>query len=134
MGEAQAAACGGGGRCRWARLARVLGPIGLGLAVGLGLRLFVVQSPELAWACAGADDPWWCLPREGLILGFRWQGLGLIAAIAGGLALLRRGATAAASRRAADVALIAGGAGLLLYAPELSAAGVLLGALCWLRP
>lgn len=113
--------------CR--RIAIAVGLIGFGLGVGFALRYFLVQAPELAWACGATAKPWWCGLREGVISVFRWQGLGLIAVVAGALALFRRGSAANTRTRAAGVALMTGAAGLLLYAPELSAAGLLLGSL-----
>ncbi len=111
------------------RLAASAALMTLGFLAGIAARYLFVQTPELAWACSGADDPWWCALREALIEAFRWQGLGLIAIVAGAIALLRRTQTAAGGHLAAALAMATGAAGLFLYAPELSAAGLLLGLL-----
>ena len=108
----------------WTRLALIFA---LGLAAGFAVRHLVIQAPALAWACSGAVHPWWCPWREALILALRYQAVGLVAAVAGFCALFGR------RRRAAAVAVGLGGAGLLLYAPELAAAGLLAGALARLR-
>lgn len=109
------------------------GAIVLGLAAGFAVRYLLVEAPELAWACGSLDKPWWCGLREGIIAALRWQGLGLLAAIMGAFALLRRPLNSFASGKLAGLAILSGAAGLLLYAPELSAAGLLLGSLRLLR-
>jgi len=116
------------------RLATMLGLVALGLGVGFAFRHLVVQVPELAWVCGGAAKPWWCGVREGFIAVLRWQGVGIMAVVAGAVALLRRPAAAAQAPVLAILAMAAGAAGVLLYAPELSAAGLLLGAFRLVRP
>ncbi len=108
----------------WMRLALIFV---LGLAAGAAVRYMLIETPALAWACSGVDRPGWCLWREGLILTLRYQVVGAAAALAGFIALF------AGRRRPAAFAIGAGGAGLLLYAPELAAAGLLAGALARLR-
>ncbi|MFO1127467.1 MAG: hypothetical protein U1E66_03400 [Rhodospirillales bacterium] len=108
----------------WMRAALILA---IGLAVGAAVRFLIVQVPALAWACGGAARPWWCPWREGLILALRYQAMGIVAVVAGAVALFgdRRGM--------ARLAIGLGGAGLLLYAPELAGAGLLAGAMARLR-
>lgn len=109
------------------------GAVLLGLAAGFAVRHLLVQAPELAWACGSLDRPWWCGVREGIIVVFRWQGLGVLATIVGAIALLRWRLGEIDGQKLAGLAMVAGAAGLLLYAPELSAAGLLLGAFRLLR-
>ena len=108
----------------WTRLALIFA---FGLAGGAAVRFAVIETPALAWACGGPTGPWWCPWREGLILMLRYQAIGALAALAGFAALF------AGRRRAAKIAVGLGGGGLLLYAPELAAAGLLAGALARLR-
>jgi hypothetical protein len=111
-------------RWGWARLVLIFA---CGLAGAAGVRYGLIETPQLAWACSGAVHPWWCPVREGLILALRYQAMGALAAFAGFAALF------AGQRRAAALAVGLGGAGLLLYAPELAAAGLLAGAFTRLR-
>ena len=108
----------------WTRLALIFA---FGIAAGFAVRFLIVETPALAWACGGAMHPWWCVWREALILALRYQAVGGLAAVSGFAALF------GGWQRAAAIAVGIGGAGLLLYAPELAAAGVLAGALARVR-
>jgi hypothetical protein len=98
-----------------------------GLSAAAVVRYGLVQSPEMGWACGRLEPPWWCIPRELLIGFFRWQGVG-IAALVLALALLLGD-----MRRLAPATMALGAAGLILYAPETSAAGLLIALLLSLR-
>jgi hypothetical protein len=108
----------------WTRLALIFAG---GLAAGAVVRSVLIETPQLAWACSGAVHPWWCPLREGLILALRYQAMGALAALAGFAALF------SGQWWAAALAVGLGGAGLLLYAPELAATGLLAGAFTRLR-
>lgn len=95
--------------------------------IALGLRFLLIEPPHFAWVCQAAAPPWWCPLRAGAILFLRAQGLGLIALGAGLLAMWR------GSTPAALIAVACGTAGLVLYGPEASAGGVLLGAVAVAR-
>lgn len=100
-----------------------------GAALGLALlaRLLLIEPPEFAWACQGAEPPAWCPLRAAGVAAARAGIPGFVALAAGVFALWRP------SRTAALTALAAGAAGLGLYLPEPAAAGALLGALALLR-
>ncbi len=94
------------------------------LAIALVVRFVLVEPPELAWVCqADGTVPWWCPWREGTIAALRLGVLGFLSVAAGILAILGGG------RPVAGVAIIAGAAGLVLYAAGPAALGVVLGAL-----
>lgn len=98
------------------------------LAFALAVRFFVVQRPELGWACQIADGaPWWCPLRAGLITTLDFGTLGWISLAAGVCAL------AGGGRRVTSTAILAGAAGLVLSAAGASAAGLILGTLRSLR-
>lgn len=107
--------------------------LGLALAVAVGLvaaallRYQVLSSRTLNWICEGGAGPWWCGVRRAVNAALYAQGFGLAGF---GLAVY-----AALRRRSLLVA--AGGlsaAGILLWSPEISAAGLLLVALRMVRP
>ena len=92
------------------------------------LRTRIVEPETVAQAClAGARD-WRCPLREWLVFGFTRNIFGMAAAIAGVLAIISRW------RGAALAAILLGVAGAMLYHYALSGAGLLLGALTWVRP
>jgi hypothetical protein len=106
--------------------------IALGLAVVAGMAAYAarhgaIEPAAIAHACD--PDPWRgaCAARTLLIHLIAGSWFGWIAVLAGGWAALSR------SRRWAALALAAGAAGLVLYAPEPAAVGALLGALALVR-
>ena len=91
------------------------------------VRFALIEPPHFAWACQSVDAPWWCPLRMAGIASLRFGALGIGALACGLVALLR------SEHRMAWAALGLGAAGLVLYAPELSAGGALLGAMVLLR-
>lgn len=97
------------------------------VAAGYGVRLGLIEPPGFAWTCQSISPPWWCPLRAGAIATLRFGALGIAALVSGLIALLR-------GRRLVALAAVGlGGAGLVLYAPALSAGGALLGAMALLR-
>jgi hypothetical protein len=103
----------------------VLTAAALGLAAAL--RFLVIEQPQYGWACQSLAPPWWCPIRMAGIYAIRLGLFGFIALIAGALAVLRR------RPLAAQLAVVLGAAGLILYVPEPAAGGALLGALAMVR-
>ena len=97
------------------------------MAAAAIVRYGLIEPPHFAWACQSLDAPWWCPLRTGGVASLRFGALGIAALVCGLVALMRAG------RRMAWAALGLGAAGLVLYAPELSAGGALLGAMVLLR-
>jgi hypothetical protein len=96
-------------------------------AAAYAARHGAIEPAAIAHACD--PDPWRgaCAARTLLIHLIAGSWFGWIAVLAGGWATLSR------SRRWAALALAAGAAGLVLYAPEPAAVGGLLGALVLAR-
>ncbi|RPH66041.1 MAG: hypothetical protein EHM83_04925 [Burkholderiales bacterium] len=115
---------------RLSRAARALVhaiPALLALVLALVARHAVVEPADIAHACDPAPWAGWCAGRTLLVYSFATQGIGWLALAAGTLAtLLRR-------RRTAQLALVAGTAGLVLYSFEPSAFGALLGLMVLVR-
>jgi len=97
------------------------------MGVAFALRIFAIEPPEPAWACQSTSPPWWCPLRQGGIEALRWGALGFVALAAGAFGLWR------GCGRAALLALGCGAGGLVLYAAEPAAGGLLLGSLALLR-
>lgn len=115
---------------RLSRAARALAdaiPALLALVLALIARHAVVEPAEVAHACDPAPWAGWCAGRTLLVYSFAAQGIGWLALAAGTLATLLR------QRRAAQAALVAGSAGLVLYSFEPSAFGALLGLMVLVR-
>jgi hypothetical protein len=99
----------------------------LALAVATALRRWLIEPPAIAHLCDPAPWAGWCAPRMLLIRSFLDQQIGWLALAAGVAATVMR------HRGVAQVALIAGCAGLVLYSYEPAAVGGLLGALVLAR-
>jgi hypothetical protein len=96
-------------------------------AAAAAIRFLVIEPPEIGYFCDSLQAAWWCPVRTGTIsllhaglLGFISGACG-VAAIAGG------------GRWLSAAAVATGVAGLLLYSPELSSGGLLLGVLRGVR-
>lgn len=96
------------------------------LAAAYALRLLWVEDAALGFACA-ADMTLACSLRQGLILAFHSQGLGVAAAVLGGLALWRR------TLPTATLALAASALALVLYNVDLGAFGTVAGLIALAR-
>lgn len=106
---------------------RQAAPFGGAVALALVVRHLVIEPAPIAHICD--PDPWAgaCAVRTLVLLAFVRQGIGWVAVAAGLVATLMR------RRRLAQLALVAGGAGLVLYSFTLSAIGALLGLLVLAR-
>ena len=107
--------------------AQALAIVAAAMAAAAIVRYGLIEPPHFAWACQSLEAPWWCPLRTGGVASLRFGALGIAALLCGLVALMRPG------RRMAWAALGLGAAGLVLYAPELSAGGALMGALALLR-
>lgn len=89
-------------------------------------RYGLVEPEGYGFRCA-ANGPWWCAPREALILAFHSGIIGWLALASGAIAFVAR------HRPAALAATVLGACGLVLYDYDLSAVGFALGALVLVR-
>ncbi len=117
----------GGLSARLRSLSRQAAPSLVALSLALLARHLVVEPAHIAHACDPAPWSGWCAARTLLVFSFATQGLGWLSLAAGAAATLMR------SRRAAQLSLVAGSAGLVLYSFGPSALGALLGLLVLAR-
>jgi hypothetical protein len=101
--------------------------IAAAFAVAALARYGLIEPEGYGFRCAAAGGPWWCAPREGLILAFHSRVIGWAAFALGVVAFVAR------QRAAALAAAVAGACGLVLYNYELSAVGFALGVLVLAR-
>lgn len=101
--------------------AGLLAVLVLVIALSAGLRYGLMESDLLHGLCADTTDDWRCAVRQWAPQLFMHERVGLAALALGVLALLTR------LRPLAALAVLAGGAGLVLYAADLAAVGLLLG-------
>lgn len=85
-------------------------------AVGFALRYGLVEPEGYGFRCE-SGGPWWCAPRDALIVAFHTKAIGWFALAAGTLAFVAR------RRGAALAAAMCGALGLVLYNYDLSAVG-----------
>ena len=106
--------------------------VGFGLA--FWLRYGVIQPEAIGLACAQADAPGWCRPREWLILGQYYEVWGWVA-VAGAVVALAVPLPPAVLRIALGIALLFSALALVLYNTTLGALAlvVTLLALLWRR-
>lgn len=97
------------------------------LAVAMAVRFLLIEPRDMGLACVEAERPWWCSPRDLLVMISVNEVWGLTALGAGAVALVFR------SREPAWLAFGTGLAGLLLYNAGTAAAGFLLGVIALLR-
>jgi hypothetical protein len=95
--------------------------------VATWVRYGFIEPPQLAYACEGANAPWWCGVRTLVVQGFLSYGYGYAAVLAAFVALFWR------STFAAVVATSLGVVALQLYCYEGGAFALLLGALRLVR-
>ncbi|MCQ9377617.1 hypothetical protein [Methyloversatilis sp. XJ19-49] len=91
------------------------------VAASATLRYGLMESDVLHGLCAAASDDWRCAARRYAPQLFIDQRIGWLALAAGALAMATRIPMLAA------VAVVSGGAGLILYSADYAAAGLLLG-------
>ncbi|WP_304012326.1 hypothetical protein [Methyloversatilis discipulorum] len=92
-------------------------------AASAGLRYGLMESDLLHDLCGGGADDWRCLVRRVAPQLFMHERIGVLALVAGTLALLLRHAFVA------RLAVVTGGAGLVLYGADFAAVGLLAGLL-----
>ena len=99
----------------------LLWALALTVLLAAGLRHGMMESDLLHTQCATAVEDWRCVVRQWAPQLFMHERIGLTALALGVLALLTR------LRPLAALAVLAGGAGLVLYAADFAAVGLLLG-------
>lgn len=99
----------------------LLAALVLSIVLAAGLRYGLMESDLLHGLCAAGADDWRCTVRQWAPQLFMHERVGLAALALGVLALLTR------LRPLAALAVLAGGAGLVLYAADGAAVGLLLG-------
>lgn len=100
--------------------------IAAAFAVAALARYGLIEPEGYGFRCT-AGGPWWCAPREALIVAFHSRVIGWLAFACGALAFVAR------QRTTALAAALAGAVGLVLYNYELSAVGFALGVLVLAR-
>jgi|APFre7841882724_1041349.scaffolds.fasta_scaffold00530_16 hypothetical protein len=95
-------------------------------AVALAARYGLVEPEGYGFRCE-SGGPWWCGPRDALIVAFHTKAIGWFAFAAGALGLVAR------HRPLATAACVLGAFGLVLYNYDLAAVGFALGALVLVR-
>jgi hypothetical protein len=93
-------------------------------------RFQLIEPQAIGVACAAAGAPWWCLPREALVLPFHFGVPGAIAFALAAAALFVDGPW---GRRLAWVAMPIAAAGLILYNATWSAGAIVLALLTVVR-
>ena len=95
--------------------------VGFGtLGVALALRYLVIEPHEIGMACAADAAPWWCTPRQAVVLMHIWVVWGWAGLIGGGLGLVFRW------RWAIWLGFVMSLMGLVLYNADLAAVGLML--------
>ena len=107
------------------------------LTVAAGVMVFaavarfqLIEPQAIGVACAAAGAPWWCLPREALVLPFHFGVPGAIAFVLAAAAFFVDGPW---GRRLAWVAMPIAAAGLILYDATWSAGAIVLALLTVVR-
>jgi hypothetical protein len=125
--------------------ATVLAWTAASLAAAVALRYGLIEPEALGLVCRAVQAPWWCLPRETIILAFHSDALGLVSLACGvaahvpwrsfgGAGPQRLWADLDRPRLHAGLALGVGAAGLVLYNASLAAVGFTLGLIRAVRP
>lgn len=97
------------------------------LSLAAAFRYLVVEPRSMGFACSETPTPWWCAPREWVIMLHLNNVWGAVALASGILALFFR------QNWALPVALVTGLAGMMLYDTSLSAIGFLFALMRMLR-
>ena len=99
-------------------------------ALAAVVRFQLVEPQALGMLCASADAPWWCVPREAIVLAFHFEVMGVLALALGVAAFFLEGPRAT---RLAWVTLPFAAAGLVLYNATWAAPAILLGLMAVVR-
>ena len=111
-------------------LPRFVALAALVVALAALARFQLIEPQNLGIACAAPRAPWWCVPREALVLPFHFGIPGLLAFLLGATGFFTEGAWA---QRLAWTAMPLAAAGLILYNATWSAPGLLLALLVMAR-
>ncbi len=95
-------------------------------AIAFALRYLLVEPEGYGFRCE-SGGPWWCAPRDAVIVAFHTKAIGWFAFAAGTLAFIAR------QRGLALAAAMCGALGLVLYNYDLSAVGFALAVLVLVR-
>jgi hypothetical protein len=100
------------------------------MVLAVVVRFQLIEPQVIGIACSASGAPWWCLPREALVLPFHF---GMPGAIAFVLAVLGFFTDRPWARRLAWVAASLAAAGLVLYNATWSAPAIVLALLTVVR-
>jgi len=100
------------------------------VALAAVARFQLIEPQAIGITCAAVEHPWWCLPREALVLPFHFGVPGVLAFVLGLTAFFVDGPWA---RRLAWAALPFAAAGLVLYNATWSAPAFVLAFLTVVR-
>ena len=100
------------------------------VALAAVARFQLIEPEAIGIACSAAGAPWWCLPREVLVLPFHF---GIPGVIAAGLAVVAFFTDGPWGRRLAWIAMPIAAAGLILYNATWSGLGIVLALLTVVR-
>lgn len=95
--------------------------VGVGtLGVALALRHLVIEPHAIGMACAADITPWWCAPRQAVVMMHIWEVWGWAGLVGGVLGLVFRW------RWAIWLGFVMSLMGLVLYNADLAAVGLML--------
>lgn len=103
---------------------------GVVAALAAALRFQLIEPQSIGILCSGAGAPWWCLPREAVVLAFHFEVMGALALALGVAAFFVDGPR---GTRLAWVTLPFAAAGLVLYNATWAAPAILLGFMAVVR-
>ena len=99
-------------------------------ALAVLARFQLIEPQAIGIACSAPGAPWWCLPREALVLPFHFGVPGVIALMVAAVGFFLDGPW---GRRLAWVAMPIAAAGLILYNATWSAGAIVLALLTVVR-
>ena len=100
------------------------------MALAVLVRFQLIEPQAIGIACSAPGAPWWCLPREALVLPFHFGVPGVIALALAVVGFLLEGPWA---RRLAWIVTPVAAAGLILYNATWSAPAIVLALLTIVR-
>ena len=100
------------------------------MALAVLVRFQLIEPQAIGIACSAPGAPWWCLPREALVLPFHFGVPGVIALALAVVGFLLEGPWA---RRLAWIVMPVAAAGLILYNATWSAPAIVLALLTIVR-
>lgn len=100
------------------------------MALAVLVRFQLIEPQAIGIACSAPGAPWWCLPREALVLPFHFGVPGVIALALAVVGFFLEGPWA---RRLAWIVMPVAAAGLILYNATWSAPAIVLALLTIVR-